>query len=207
MICIALPCMAISTEQGHLTGSGLDGFYRAGRRVLSRCQLRVVGREPLVVQARRRWSCPTGTSCVTVDPPPTAHRPPPTDAIASAGLLRWEFDVSPGGSVAPEAFGQRLPELYAGRQRTDGGAPLPHPAAFRPAATAAAAAVQLLTTPAGIRPDAPAGTVTLRPLRSAPLGEIVLTGLRVAGGPFSVRVSRLGLAMVEEAVDGLRLGL
>jgi hypothetical protein len=42
-------------------------------------------------------------------------------------------------------------------------------------------------------------------MRGAPLGEIVLTGLRVAAAPFSVRVSRLGLAMVEEAADGLQL--
>jgi hypothetical protein len=65
----------------------------------------------------------------------------------------------------------------------------------------------LTTTLAGLRPDAPARTVTLRPMRSAPLGEIVLTGLRVAGAPFSVRVSRLGLAMVEEAAEGLQLGV
>jgi hypothetical protein len=65
--------------------------------------------------------------------------------------------------------------------------------------------VFLLTTLAGIRPDAAAGTVTLRPMSSAPLGELVLRGLRVAGAPFSVRVSRLGLAMVEEAADGLQL--
>jgi hypothetical protein len=58
----------------------------------------------------------------------------------------------------------------------------------------------------GIRPDAPGGTVTLRPVRSAPLGEIALTGLRLAGAPFSARVSRLGLALVEEAAEGLRLG-
>jgi hypothetical protein len=49
--------------------------------------------------------------------------------------------------------------------------------------------------------------VTLRPVRSAPLGEIGMTGLRVAGAPFAVRVSRLGLAMVEEAADGLQLGV
>lgn len=65
----------------------------------------------------------------------------------------------------------------------------------------------LLCSVAGIRPDAPAGTVTLRPFRAAPLGEIVLTGLRISGAPFSVRVSRLGLAMVEEADDGLQLGV
>ncbi|WP_306300091.1 glycogen debranching N-terminal domain-containing protein, partial [Streptomyces sp. NRRL B-24085] len=52
IICVALPGLAISTEQGQLTGRGLEGFYRAGRRVLSRCQIRVAGREPLGVQAR-----------------------------------------------------------------------------------------------------------------------------------------------------------
>lgn len=44
-------------------------------------------------------------------------------------------------------------------------------------------------------------------MRGAPLGEIGLTGLRVAGQVFSVRVSRLGLAMVEEAADELQLGV
>jgi glycogen debranching enzyme len=133
-------------------------------------------------------------------------------AIAVAGLAAADYDKGAasllrGVLAAAAAFGQWLPEMYAGEQRTDGGAPLPHPAACRPAATAAASGVLLLTALAGIRPDAPAGTVTLRPLRSTPLGEIALTGLRVAGAPFSVRVSRRGLAMVEEAADGLQLGV
>lgn len=131
-------------------------------------------------------------------------------ALAVAGLaaVGYEKEASAllrGVLAAAAAFGHRLPDMYAGERRTDGSAPLPHPAACRPAATAAAAGVLLLTTLAGVRPDAPAGTVMLRPVRSAPLGEIVLTGLRVAGAPFSVRVSRLGLAMVEEAADGLQL--
>ncbi|MFF3334373.1 glycogen debranching N-terminal domain-containing protein [Streptomyces sp. NPDC002888] len=133
-------------------------------------------------------------------------------AVAVAGLADAGYEKEAGSLLrgvlaAAEAFDHRLPEMYAGEQRTDGSAPLPHPAACRPAATAAAAGVLLLTTLAGIRPDAPAGTVTLRPMHSAPLGEIGLTGLRVAGAPFSVRVSRLGLAMVEEAADGLQLGV
>jgi hypothetical protein len=33
-----------------------------------------------------------------------------------------------------------------------------------------------------------------------------MTGLRVAGEPFAVRVTRLGMGMVEEAADGLQLG-
>ncbi|MFJ3672900.1 glycogen debranching N-terminal domain-containing protein [Streptomyces sp. NPDC090106] len=127
--------------------------------------------------------------------------------LAAAGYEKEAASLLKGTLAAAEHFGHRLPEMYAGEQRTDGSAPLPHPAACRPAATAAAAGVLLLTSLAGIRPDAPAGTVTLRPMRSAPLGEIVLTGLRIAGAPFAVRVSRLGLAMVEEAADGLQLGV
>ncbi|WP_078662504.1 glycogen debranching N-terminal domain-containing protein [Streptomyces bicolor] len=131
-------------------------------------------------------------------------------ALAIAGLAGADYEreasaLLRGVLAAAAAFGHRLPEMYAGEQRTDGSAPLPHPAACRPAATSAAAGVLLLTTLAGIRPDAPGGTVTLRPMRSAPLGEIVLTGLRIAGAPFSLRVSRLGLAMVEEAAEGLQL--
>jgi glycogen debranching enzyme len=133
-------------------------------------------------------------------------------AVAVAGLAAAGYEKEASGLLggmlsAAEAFGYRLPEMFAGESRTEGSAPLPHPAACRPAATAAAAGVLLLTALVGIRPDAPAGTVTLRPLRSAPLGEIVLTGLRLAGAPFSVRVGRLGLAMVEEAADGLQLGV
>lgn len=127
--------------------------------------------------------------------------------LAAAGYEKAATSLLRGTLAAADTFGHRLPEMYAGEQRTDGSAPVPHPAACRPAATAAAAGVLLLTTLAGIRPDAPAGTVTLRPVRGAPLGEIVLTGLRIAGAPFSVRVGRLGLAMVEEAADGLQLGV
>ncbi|MEV6838035.1 glycogen debranching N-terminal domain-containing protein [Streptomyces sp. NPDC051133] len=133
-------------------------------------------------------------------------------ALAVAGLAAADYEKEACGLLrglldAAEHFGHRLPEMFAGEQRTAGSAPVPHPAACRPAATAAASVILMLTALAGIRPDAPAGTVTLRPVRSAPLGELGLTGLRVAGAPFAVRISRLGLAMVEEAADGLQLGV
>ncbi|MFD9906546.1 glycogen debranching N-terminal domain-containing protein [Streptomyces sp. NPDC059063] len=127
--------------------------------------------------------------------------------LVAAGYEKEAASLLRGVLAAAAAFGCRLPEMYGGEQRLEGSAPLPHPAACRPAAISAAAGVQLLSVLAGIRPDAPAGTVTLRPVRSAPLGEVGLTALRVAGAPFSVRVSRLGLAMVEEAADGLQLGV
>ncbi|GAA4897688.1 glycogen debranching N-terminal domain-containing protein [Streptomyces coeruleoprunus] len=133
-------------------------------------------------------------------------------AVAVAGLAAAGYEKEASGLLrglvdAAEAFAYRLPEMYAGEQRTADSAPVPHPAACRPAAVASAAVVQVLATLAGIRPDAPARTVALHPVRCAPLGAIRLAGLRVAGEPFAVRVSRLGLGMVEEAATGLQLGV
>ncbi|HET6857172.1 MAG TPA: glycogen debranching N-terminal domain-containing protein [Streptomyces sp.] len=133
-------------------------------------------------------------------------------AVAVAGLVAAGYEKEAaallGGVLdAAQSFGHRLPEMYGGEQRTAGSAPVPHPAACRPAAVAAAAGIHLIATLAGIRPDAPAGAVALSPMRSAPLGAVRLAGLRVAGEPFAVRISRLGLGMVEEAADHLQLGV
>ncbi|MEU7115296.1 glycogen debranching N-terminal domain-containing protein [Streptomyces sp. NPDC046182] len=127
--------------------------------------------------------------------------------LGAAGYEREAASLLKGTLDAAEAFGYRLPEMYAGSVRTAGAVPAPHPAACRPAAVAAAGAVHLLTTLVGVRPDAPGGTVALHPVRSAPLGAVRLSEIRVAGEPFSARVSRLGLGMVEEAADGLQLGV
>ncbi|KOG15331.1 MULTISPECIES: glycogen debranching N-terminal domain-containing protein [Streptomyces] len=118
----------------------------------------------------------------------------------AAALLRGLLD-------AAESFAHRLPEMYAGEQRTADGRPVPHPAACRPAAVAAAGAVHSLLALAGIRPDVPGGSVSVHPLPSAPLGAIRFSGLVVGGEPFAVRVGRLGLGMVEEAAEGLQLGV
>ncbi|ORT53779.1 glycogen debranching N-terminal domain-containing protein [Streptomyces sp. CB03238] len=127
--------------------------------------------------------------------------------LAAAGYEKEATSLLRGLLDAAEAFAYRLPEMYAGDQRTSDSAPVPHPAACRPAAVASAAGIQLLTTVAGIRPDVPAHTVALQPMRGAPFGAIRLSGLCVAGEPFAVRVSRLGLGMVEEAAPGLQLGV
>ncbi|MEU5471069.1 glycogen debranching N-terminal domain-containing protein [Streptomyces lydicus] len=126
--------------------------------------------------------------------------------LAAAGHERAAGALTKGVLDAAESFGYRLPEMYAGEQRTEDGAPVPHPAACRPAAVAAAGAVHLLVALAGLRPDVPAGTVSLRPLGTTPLGAIQLTGLSVAEQPFALRVSRLGMGMVEAAAEGLQLG-
>ncbi|MFI8993940.1 glycogen debranching N-terminal domain-containing protein [Streptomyces sp. NPDC053542] len=127
-------------------------------------------------------------------------------ALAAAGHEAAATSLIRGLLDAAESFGYRLPEMYSGQQRTGDGAPVAHPTACRPAAVAAAGAVHALVALAGIRPDVPGGTLSVRPVASTPLGALHLTGLTVAERPFAVHVSGRGLGMVEEAADGLQLG-
>jgi hypothetical protein len=81
-------------------------------------------------------------------------------AFAVVGLAVAGYEKEAGGLMkrlleAAEHFGHRLPEMFAGEQRTAGSAPLPHPAACRPAATAAASVIMMLVSLAGMRPDTP----------------------------------------------------
>ena len=50
------------------------------------------------------------------------------------------------------------------------------------------------------------GVVAVRPPSIAPLGAVRFSGLRVDEQPFAVGVSRLGMAMVEEAAPALQPG-
>ena len=125
--------------------------------------------------------------------------------LAAAGHEHEARSLLLGIIDAAEAFGWRLPEMYAAGQRAERGVPVPHPAACRPAAVAAAGVVQVLTAVAGIRPDVPSGVVSVRPMATAPLGALHLAGLSVAEHAFSVRVSRLGVGLIEEAAEGLQL--
>ncbi|MFE1174489.1 glycogen debranching N-terminal domain-containing protein [Streptomyces sp. NPDC058773] len=125
--------------------------------------------------------------------------------LAAAGHERTAGALTTGVLAAAASFGYRLPEMYAGEQRTADAAPVPHPSACRPAAVAAAGAVHILIAFAGLRPDVPAGTMSVRPPAAAPLGALQLTGLSVAEQPFAVRISRLGMGVVETAADGLQL--
>ncbi|MFC4497819.1 glycogen debranching N-terminal domain-containing protein [Streptomyces ovatisporus] len=124
--------------------------------------------------------------------------------LAASGHEREAAALLRGVVDAAGRFGLRLPEMYAAEQRSRGGSPLPHPAACRPAAVAAAGGIQLLMVLAGVRPNVPEGTVGLRPLATAPLGAVEFSGLRVAGEPFSVRVSSKGRGEIREMAGSLR---
>ncbi|MFF5206064.1 glycogen debranching N-terminal domain-containing protein [Streptosporangium sp. NPDC000396] len=129
-------------------------------------------------------------------------------AIVIAGLARAGFGAQAGALAegllaAAESFDYRLPELLAGDARHAVGRPVPYPAACRPQAWSAAAAVAIVHAAVGLYPDVPAGRVSLRPLAGAPLGEISARGLRVAEAEVSVEVDRDGMA----SLTGLPAGL
>jgi glycogen debranching enzyme len=122
---------------------------------------------------------------------------PHDTAIALLGLTAVGADAAAEGLVsrllaAAEAFDFRLPELYGGDATTDLGRPVPHPAACRPQAWAAAAAVSVLQATLGLTVDVPRGEVRARPL--SVLGAVEVTGLRIAGQRVGVSVDRAGNA-------------
>lgn len=208
------PLPRLTGAAAHLLDTGLTGGGRPAPGLLDRVRTEQLARLLGAPAMDSGW----GLRSMAAREPghnPFGHRSGAVraheSAVAIGGLAQGGFEKEAAGLLrglldAAERFGYRLPEMYAAEQRTAGSAPFPHPAACRPAAVAAAAGVHVLTALAGIRPDAPAGTVALAPLSGAPLGALRLSGLRVAGEPFAVRVSRLGLGMVEEAADALQLG-
>ncbi|MEC3979197.1 glycogen debranching N-terminal domain-containing protein [Amycolatopsis sp. H20-H5] len=128
-------------------------------------------------------------------------------AIAAAGLAKTGHHeqataLLSGLVAAAPWFGYRMPELYAGEQRTPGHAPSPYPASCRPQAWSAAAAVSMLQSALGLAPDVPEGKLVLSPSRLAPFDNLEVSGLRVAGEPLSVSV-RDGRVTVETLAAGL----
>ncbi|MEU3565618.1 MULTISPECIES: glycogen debranching N-terminal domain-containing protein [unclassified Kitasatospora] len=207
------PLPAVASSLVHLLDTGLavdGGRYES---LLDREQTRLLAQRLVAPELDSGW----GLRTLSAKSPrfnPLGHRGGAVrvheTALAIAGLAEAGHENEAGtlleGLLAASAhFEGRLPEMYAGEQRTPGCPPVPHPAACRPAAVSAAAAAHAVFALAGVRPDVPGGRVLVRPASTAPLGELELTGLRVAGEPFSVRVSRIGVAMVEEASTDLQL--
>ena len=129
-------------------------------------------------------------------------------AIAVSGLARDGHAATAGALAeglvtAGAAFGYRLPELYGGDARDSVPQPVPYPASCRPQAWSAAAAVSLVTTTLGIRPDVPAGTLQITPLVPSPFGALRVTGLHLAGQDLSVEIDAAGAVLAVSDHPGL----
>ncbi len=132
-------------------------------------------------------------------------------AIVVSGLARSGHTDAAAAMVegllaAAVAFDFRLPELYGGDARSATPRPVPYPAACRPQAWSAAAAVALLAAVLGVAPDVPGATLAIRPMAPSPVGAVTVNGLRVAGEPLSLSVAADGSLRTIDAPPGLTVG-
>jgi glycogen debranching enzyme len=116
-------------------------------------------------------------------------------AIVITGLTREGFRaeaqlLADGLLAAADGFGYRMPELHSGDSAADTSAPIPYPAACRPQAWSAAAAVAVLGARLGLAADAQAGALTVSPAPGT--GVVEVSGLHFDGVPVSVRVDANG---------------
>ncbi len=202
------PADTVTSNIGHLLGTGLldetetaavvrrlaapDMDCGFGLRTMSS---RSAGFNPLSYHGGSVWSHDTAIVLRGL----AAVATPEAGAVA-ASLARGLLAAAP-------AFAFRLPELHGGESAGDGRLPLAYPAACRPQAWSAAAALVVLTATAGLDPDVPAGRLTLRPMRPSPVGELTVRGLRVGGQPLDLRLSAAGDAELLTELTGLTVEL
>ena len=125
-------------------------------------------------------------------------------AIAISGLSRSgnsavAAQLAEGLLAAGEATGYRLPELYSGAARGTVPTVVPYPAACRPQAWSAAAAVSVLAASLGLAPDVPNGVLRLDPPSPSQFGAVSAAGLTLAGRPLAVRIDANGAVVSAEA--------
>jgi glycogen debranching enzyme len=118
---------------------------------------------------------------------------PHDTAIAAAGLMRYGYvDESLrllGGLLdAAVAFDGRLPELFAGFDRSDLPFPVAFPNACAPSAWAAASVLLGLRTVLRFDPWVPAGVVHVAPVLPAGVGRLDIDDIPMLGGRISIAV-------------------
>jgi glycogen debranching enzyme len=135
---------------------------------------------------------------------------PHDTALAARGLSRAGHPVAAAALVgqllaAADAFDRRLPELLAGFGADEVAAPVAYPAACRPQAWAAAAAVELLRVVLGLTVDVPNRVVRLRPPAPSPVGAVEVRGLPLGAGRMDVTLDRDGRVTHVLAPPGFRV--
>ncbi|AXB46533.1 glycogen debranching N-terminal domain-containing protein [Amycolatopsis albispora] len=183
------PVDALTSNIGHLLGTGLvDTAESAAIAERLLCPDLAAGHGLRTMSSTMDGYAPLSYHCGSVWPHDTA--------IVVRGLSRaghHEAAVRLGAQLvaAAGAFGDRMPELYAGFGADESPVPLPYGASCRPQAWSAASAVALLQAFLGLEADVPAGTITLAPPPS-PIGAFEVRGLPVGGGTLDVAVAADG---------------
>ncbi|MFG1910983.1 glycogen debranching N-terminal domain-containing protein [Kribbella sp. NPDC048928] len=192
------PVDALASNMGHALWTGLVDPRYAAR----------VAEHLVSPELFSGWGIRTLSRSMTRYDPVSYHNGsvwPHDTAICVAGLARYGLvedavRVSSALLEAAVAFGDRLPELFCGFDRTEFGNPVPYPTSCSPQAWAAAAPFLLVRSVLGLEPDIPAGRVYVDP----PTEPSDLTGIGIRRLPLAGRritVSR----HTGEGLDGLDL--
>ncbi len=117
---------------------------------------------------------------------------PHDTALVATGLMRYGFvkeasRVAQGLFDAAEYFGDRLPELFCGFDRTDFAQPVPYPTACSPQAWAAAAPVQLARALLRFDPDFTRNVVHLAPILPEKFGGFRADNVKLGRSRITIR--------------------
>ncbi len=182
------PVDTVTSNLGHVLGTGILDERQAGmiaRRLVDPTLNSGYGLRTMSTDSAGYWPLSYhGGSVWTHD-----------TAIAIAGLARDGFrdeadELVRGLLAAASGFDYRMPELHSGDAASAVPAPVPYPAACRPQAWSAAAAVSVLSSVLGLRPDARAGELGISP--SAVVGALTVDGLVFGGERGQVVVGATG---------------
>lgn len=180
------PVDAPASNMGHVLGSGL----------LDAEQQRVVARRLAHPSLASGWGLRTMATTAAGFNPLSYHGGsvwPHDTAIAvwgcaEAGERDAAVTLLRGLVAAAPYFRHRMPELYAGIGRGGSDFPVPYPAACRPQAWSAAAALLLVRACLRPRPRIPDGELTLAPLWPPPFRRLELRDLPLAAGTLDLVV-------------------
>ena len=183
------PIGAVASGLGHLLGTGLLSTTQSAlvaRRLVSPELSSGFGLRTLGTDSDGYW--PLSRNGGSVSPHDTA--------VAIAGLTAGGFTAEAGVLVsgvlaAASQFEYRLPERYSGDAAQSLGRPVPHPAAARPHALSAAAAVSVLVSALGLSADADAGVLGVSPAARA-LAPLRVSGLVFAGAQVALNINEDG---------------
>jgi glycogen debranching enzyme len=171
------PVDTVTSNLGHVLGTGILDERQAGliaQRLVGPALNSGYGLRTMSTDSAGYWPLSYhGGSVWTHD-----------TAIAIAGLAREGFrdeadELTRGLLAAASGFDYRMPELHSGDAADVMARPVPYPAACRPQAWSAAAAVSVLASVLGLRPDARTGELGVAP--SSVAGALRVEGLVFEG--------------------------
>jgi glycogen debranching enzyme len=197
------PVDACASNMGHCLWSGIvdeDKAPAVAERLLSR-------------EMFTGWGVRTLASDMGAYDPVSYHNGsvwPHDNALIVTGLMRYGFleegqRVAEGLFEAAQAFGGRLPELFAGIDRSHYHAPVPYPTSCSPQAWAAATPIQLIRSLLRFEPWLTRDTVWMAPALPPSFGRLRVEGIALGDDRVTLAVDADARATVEGLSPGVHV--